>query len=234
MKIAVMQPYIFPYIGYFQMINAVDKFIFYDDVNFIKQGWINRNNILLSGKSFLFTVPLSKATSFTLIKDTEINVKLYENWKTKFLLTLSQNYKNAPFFSVVYELVAEVFNKNNRSISDLAIDSILSVSRYLGFTTQFIISSQSYQNQNLERQERLLDICKQEDATDYINAIGGQELYKQEDFSQKGVALHFIKSLPLEYKQFKNIFVPHLSIIDVLMFNSIDDIKNILNKYELK
>jgi len=232
MKIAIMQPYIFPYIGYFQMISAVDKFVFYDDVNFIKQGWINRNKILVSGRGYLFTVPLSKANSFTLIKDTLINNKLYEIWKLKFLQTLSQNYKNAPYFSKIYELIAEVLNSKHNSISDLAIDSIQNVSQYLNLKTHFIISSESYSNRNLERQKRLFDICKQEKCSHYINAIGGQELYKKEDFIKEGIQLNFIKSLPLEYKQFKNQFIPYLSIIDVLMFNSQEEINFLLTKHE--
>lgn len=233
MTIAIMQPYIFPYIGYFQMVHAVDKFIFYDDVNFIKQGWINRNNILVSAKSSMFTVPLSKATSFSMIKDTLINESLYEKWRSKFLVTLSQNYKDAPFFTSTYDLVSQILNKKHITISELSIDSIKSISSHLGFTTQFIISSQAYHNKSLERQERLLDICYQEKAVNYINSIGGQELYKKEDFKKRGVSLKFIKSLSLEYKQFKNDYVPYLSIIDILMFNSLDEIKSLLNKYEL-
>lgn len=232
MKIAVMQPYIFPYIGYFQMINAVDKFVFYDDVNFIKQGWINRNKILVSGTDHLFTVPLSKANSFTLIKDTLINEKLYENWKIKFLQTISQNYRNAPHFDVIYKLVSEVMNDTCISISDLAINSVKAVSQYINLKTDFIISSQSYQNKNLERQERLFDICRREKSLHYINASGGQELYTKEDFLKQGIKLDFIKSLPLTYKQFKNQFIPYLSIIDVLMFNNPDDINLLLTQYE--
>lgn len=232
MKIAVMQPYIFPYIGYFQMINAVDKFVFYDDVNFIKQGWINRNKILVSGHDHLFTVPLSKANSFTLIKDTLVNEKLYENWKTRFLQTLSQSYKNAPYFEVIYQLVSEIVNCTHASISGLAISSIKAVSQYMHLKTDFITSSQSYQNKSLERQERLFDICRQENSRHYINASGGRELYKKEDFLKQGIKLDFIKSLPLEYKQFKNQFVPHLSVIDVLMFNNPAEIDFLLTQYE--
>ncbi len=232
MKIAIMQPYIFPYIGYFQMISAVDKFVFYDDVNFIKQGWINRNKILVSGQDHLFTVPLSRATSFTLIKDTVVNEKLYELWKIKFLQTLSQSYKRAPYFQPVYNLISEILNKSPGSISELAIESIQSVSRYMNLKTQFIISSQSYQNRHLERQERLFDICRQENSYHYINAAGGQELYKKEDFLAQGIRLDFIKSLPLEYKQFTNPFVPYLSIIDLLMFNNPDEVNGLLTQYE--
>lgn len=233
MKIAVMQPYIFPYIGYFQMINAVDKFVFYDDVNFIKQGWINRNKILVSGKDYLFTLPLKNASSFTLISETLINEILFEKWKLKFLQTLEQSYKKAPYFYDVFPIINKVLDGEYKTISQCAIKSIKSVSEYMGIKTEFIISSEAYQNKELERQERLIDICKQEKSNHYINALGGQELYKKEDFLKEGIQLNFIKPLPIEYKQFNNIFVPWLSIIDVLMFNDKQTVKDMLNQYTL-
>ncbi len=233
MRIAVMQPYLFPYIGYFQMIHAVDKFVFYDDVNFIKQGWINRNRILLNNKDFLFTIPLHKANSFTYIKDTAINQKLYENWKSKFLLTVAQNYKKAPYFTEVHALIEKVLGGNFESISQLVIESVIATSRYLEINTTFFVSSERYQNKDLERQERLIDICKKENATHYINALGGKDLYSKEDFKKKNIDLKFIQSQPIVYKQFSDDFVPWLSIIDVLMFNSIEETKAMLDKYEL-
>lgn len=232
MKLAVMQPYIFPYIGYFQMVNVVDKFIFYDDVNYIKQGWINRNKILVSGKGLLFTVPLIKPTSFALINKTEINFDIYPSWKLKFLQTLKQSYTKAPHFNAVYDLVEEILSRSHDSISALAIDSIRSVSEYLLIKTDFKISSENYRNQGLEKQNRLIDICKVEGANHYINAAGGQELYNQENFQKVDINLDFITSLPVEYKQFENEFVPWLSIIDVLMFNNISEVGNMLGKYE--
>ncbi len=233
MRIAVMQPYIFPYIGYFQMVKAVDKFVFYDDVNFIKQGWINRNRILINSSDFLFTVPLHKANSFCLIKDTLVNEKFYDVWKRKFLKSVNQNYKNAPYFSDVYVLVQNVLEMKCTSISQLAIKSVITTSKYLELTTEFIISSERYENKDLERQDRLLDICKIENAMQYINALGGQELYTKESFREMGIKLNFIKTLPIYYKQFNKEFVPWLSIIDVLMFNSIEEVHDMLDKYEL-
>lgn len=229
----MMQPYIFPYIGYFQMIKAVDTFVFYDDVNFIKQGWINRNRILVNKKDFLFTIPLKKQNSFEWIKNTNINQKLYEVWQKKFLQTLEQNYKKAPFFNEVFKFVKETLSEKNETISELAINSIQKSVTYLDLRTVFQTSSESYQNRGMERQERLIDICKQENATHYINALGGQELYKKEDFQKEGIRLSFIKSNPIEYKQFKNEFVPWLSIIDVLMFNSKEETLKLLDNYEL-
>ena len=233
MKIAVMQPYLFPYIGYFQMIKAVDAFVFYDDVNFIKQGWINRNRILVNGNPFMFTVPLEKANSFCLIKDTLINKKFFDSWKSKFQMTLIQNYKKAPHFSEVSMLINSVFESNQSSISNFAIESVIAFSKFLELKTKFFISSTRYENIDLERESRLLDICKKENATHYINALGGQELYIKDNFKEKGIELSFVKSNPIAYKQFDNDFVPWLSIIDVLMFNSVDEVNLMLNNYEL-
>lgn len=234
MKVAIMQPYLFPYIGYFQLIAAVDKFVVYDDVNFIKGGWINRNNILVNKKSTLFTVPLDNSSSFLLINETKINLKFYTIWKIKFLRTIEQSYKKAPFFNEVYSLIANVLdNYEGDLISKLAVNSIRSVCEYLKIQTEIIPTSETYNNKIFSGQERVLDICSIENATDYINPIGGLQLYSKESFQEHEVILNFIKSLPIEYKQFNNEFIPWLSIIDVLMFNSVDEVKIMLDKYEL-
>lgn len=233
MRIAVMQPYIFPYIGYFQMIKAVDKFVFYEDVNFIKKGWINRNRILNQNQDLMFTVPLSKVSQNKLISETEINRETYSKWVEKIEQTLVLNYKKAPFFYEVNKLVLSIFKNDFKTIDALAIESIIGVARYLNLKTSFVRSSVAYKNRDLEREERLIDICKNESATHYINALGGKELYAKERFKEKGVVLNFIKPLPIAYKQFNDEFVPWLSIIDVLMFNSIAEVNGMLEKYDL-
>lgn len=228
-----MQPYIFPYIGYFQLINAVDKFIFYDDVNFIKKGWINRNRILLGGNDFSFAIPLTKVSQNININKTYIDIQLYAEWKKKFNQTLIYGYKKAPFFAQISSLVNEILNNDCLTISELAVESVVNISSYLDIKTEFVTSSERYENKNLKRQDRLLDICKVENANNYINALGGKELYKKEDFIANGVKLDFIKTLPIEYEQFRNEFIPWLSIIDVLMFNDVEKIKLMLNQFEL-
>lgn len=233
MKIAIMQPYIFPYIGYFQLVSTVDVFVFYDDVNFIKKGWINRNNILVNGKSNLFTVPLLKASQNNTIKDTLINSENFIDWKNKFAQTIVLNYKKAPFFSQVHNIIMDVIDQEHKSISDMAVKSIVAISKYLGFKTEFHLASERYHNQSLNRQDRLIDICKKESADHYINALGGQELYDKEDFLKSGVKLDFLKPLEISYKQFNSEFVPWLSILDILMFNSIDDTNDFISQYEL-
>ena len=226
-----MQPYIFPYIGYFQLINAVDKFVIYDDVNFINKGWINRNRILNNGKDSLFTIPLKEASQNKLINEIEINWDIA--WKSKFLKTLEQCYKKAPFYSEILPIIEQTLSIDNEPVSKVIEHNLRLICNYLDIKTEIISSSALYQNTHLKAQERILDICLQEKVSQYINPIGGLELYDKDFFETKNLQLNFIKSNSIEYPQFKNEFVPWLSMIDVLMFNSKDKIKEFLDNYEL-
>jgi hypothetical protein len=231
MTIAIMQPYIFPYIGYFQLINAVDKFIIYDDVNFINKGWINRNNILVSGKAHLFTIPLKDASQNKLIN--EVGLLTSEPWQKKFLKTVQQSYQKAPHYQKVFVLIEEIVNLEVSTIYELTLHALIKTCAFMEIETEIVPSSTIYQNTNLKGQDRILDICKQENATHYINPIGGMELYDKGKFKREGIKLDFIKSLPYPYTQFKNAFVPWLSVIDILMFNNPEEIREQLKAYEL-
>jgi hypothetical protein len=231
MKIGIMQPYIFPYIGYFQLINSVDKFVIYDDVNFINKGWINRNRILNNGKDSLFSIPLKEASQNKLINEIEVNWDIA--WKSKFLKTLEQCYKKAPFYQETLSIIEQTLNIDNEPISKVVEQNLRLICEYLDIKTEIISSSAIYKNINLKAQERILDICLQEKATQYINPIGGLELYDKDFFEAKNIKMNFIKSNSIEYKQYKNKFVPWLSMIDVLMFNSKKEIKDFLDNYEL-
>ncbi|MDI9879183.1 WbqC family protein [Flectobacillus longus] len=231
MKLAIMQPYIFPYIGYFQLIKAVDKFVIYDDVNFINRGWINRNRILVNGKDSLFTIPLKEASQNKLINEIEVNWD--DAWKAKWFKTLEQSYKKAPFFQQIKPIVEQTLELEKTIFSEIIVENLKLINAYLGITTEIIPSSSIYQNTDLKAQTRILDICLQEKANHYINPIGGIELYQKEIFEEKGMQLNFIKSKPVQYPQLKNDFVPWLSILDVLMFNSVEQIQTFLDSYEL-
>jgi hypothetical protein len=231
MKLALMQPYLFPYVGYYQLISSVDKFVFYDDVAFIKQGWINRNNLLLNKQRHLFFVPIKGISSFIKISETEIDYKY--DWTKKILRTFEQSYKKAPYFENVLPIIKNVLSSKKVTISEMAKDSLTQVSSYLELKTIFEKTSTVYNNQHLKGKERVIDICIKEKASHYINPIGGQELYSKEDFTSHNLQLNFIKTRSIEYKQFENEFVPWLSIIDVLMFNSKEQVLTILNQYDL-
>ena len=185
MKVAIMQPYIFPYLGYFQLIKAVDTFVFYDDVNFIKKGWVNRNKILVNGKEGFITVPLKKASQNKLIKD--IDVLVDEVWLQQFFKTLEQNYKKAPYFESTYKFIKTVFDKPYKSISELAIHSVMEVSNYLELDTSFKVSSIAYpETKGQERAKRLQQITQLCRSNHYVNPQGGKMLYNKMDFQIKG------------------------------------------------
>lgn len=231
MKLAIMQPYFFPYIGYFQMINAVDKFILYDDVNYIKGGWINRNNILQNNERKLITLNLVGSSSNKLINEISIgnNRKLFK--------TISQAYSKSPFFEVVIPIVNEILSlcAPNVSISEIAGESIIKVSDYLNIKTKFEYSSKLYADtKGIDKADRLIEICNRNKANTYINAAGGKELYSKDFFKKNYIDLLFIQNHIQEYQQFNNDFVPFLSIIDVMMFNSVEEIKKMLNTYVLE
>jgi hypothetical protein len=234
MILGVMQPYFFPYIGYFQLMKAVDKFIIYDDVNYIKNGWIDRNKILVNKKPIYFKLPIEKASSFKKINETKINYQLYDPWKKKFYKTLELAYKKAPLYNETMSVIENVIEKKYLHLGMLSGESIIEVAKYLGLDVEIIISSSKYNNKDLERTERLIDFCKKENCNTYTNNESGKLLYKKEDFRKKKIELRFLKTNICEYNQLNPDFVPGLSIIDVMMFNEIEMIKsNLLNNYLL-
>jgi len=230
MVVGIMQPYIFPYVGYFQLVKAVDKFVFYDDVNFINRGWINRNNILVNGLEHLFTIPLFKASQNKLIKD--INISFPEFEREKFLKKIEFSYKKAPFFKEAFNLILSVVNTQEDSLSRYTANSVEAVAKYLNLKTEFYFSSEtSPETKGFDKADRLIAITKSFGSKNYYNALGGAKLYDKEYFASQGIQLNFCKSIETPYKQFDDNFVPNLSIIDVIMFNSAENTVKILNKY---
>lgn len=227
-KIAIMQPYFFPYLGYWQLINAVDTFVLYDDVNFIKGGWINRNKILVNSAGYMLTLPLINSSSFSLIKDIKVtsNIKI----KEKLLKTIEYNYNKAKYYNDVIEKIKEIIFSNG-SIVDVILESILWLKEYLNIETCILKSSEIEKDTQFKGQDKVIDIVKRLDGKQYINAIGGMELYDKEIFKNNGIDLKFIKMKDIKYKQYNNEFVPNLSIIDVLMFNPPEKIREMLDDY---
>lgn len=236
MTIAVMQPYIFPYLGYFQLVHAVDLFVFYDDVNFIKQGWINRNRILINGDPSIFTIPVQQISSFQEIKDVRIPQEMYLRWRQKFLRSLEMAYRKAPFFAETMDVILAILKYNGNRIADLAELSVREICNYVGCKTQFVNASAMFEETKaLERTERLIAICVKNNADHYINPVGGMALYDKALFGTYGIKLEFIKTVEsVSYCQsYCKEFIPSLSIIDVLMFNNVSETKKLLLKYEL-
>lgn len=232
MKVGIMQPYFFPYIGYWQLINLVDEYIIYDDVNYIKRGWINRNNILLNGQSKMVNLHIRDASQNRLIRDTQL-AQTKEDTR-KLLATIVQCYRKAPYFDVVYELLENIMNYEDKCLSEYLAYQLQEVCRYLNIQTRLLRSSEIEKDTSLKGEEKIIEICKKRHANSYINASGGKELYHHKNFMEKGMELKFLRTGNVCYKQFDNDFVPNLSIIDVMMFNSVEKIGELLQQYSLE
>ena len=231
MKVAIMQPYFFPYIGYFQLIAAVDKFIVYDNIKYTKKGWINRNRMLLNGSDAMFSLPLKRDSDHLYVAQRELSDDFDSN---KLLNQLKGAYFSAPYFDQTYSLMEGVIRCRERNLFKYIYNAIVRTCDYLGIQTEIIISSNIAINHELKSQDKVISLCKAAKADTYINTIGGKELYLKEDFKRSGIELQFIKSNPFIYPQFKAEFVPWLSIVDVMMFNSLDEIKvKIASGYEV-
>ena len=231
MKTAVMQPYLFPYLGYWQMITQVDKFVLFDDVNYIVRGWINRNNILLNGKAHLFTLSLNGASPNKLIK--ELTLQSHTKERNKLLRSIECSYSKAPMFQTVFPIISNIINNEEEDLVKYLLYQFREIYKYLEIEDNMILSSEIPQNPDLKAQDKIMGICKYLGATHYINAIGGQELYDRDYFAAENINLSFIKMNSISYKQFTNEFVPYLSIIDVLMFNTVEETRKLLTDFEL-
>ena len=228
MRLGIMQPYFFPYLGYWQLLANVDKYVVYDDVTYIKGGWINRNNFLINGQKNLLTMRLEKASSYTLIKDIAIKDDF-----VKFLKTIEMGYKKAPFFEDIFRLLKDICQCPDKKLGQFLFNSHIKICEYLGIDTELILSSSFEKHAELKGKDKVISICKQLGADEYINAIGGQELYDKKEFAENGIRLNFLQANLREYRQLKNEFVAGLSIIDIMMFNSKEEIKEMLNDFNL-
>lgn len=231
MKLGIMQPYFFPYIGYWQLLNEVDIYIIYDDVNYIKGGWVNRNRILVNGKPSYFNVQMKGASPLKKINEVEVSEDPI--FKRKLLSTLKMNYVKAPYFEQIYPIIENIINNDESNLARYLEYSIRTIANYLDINTKIIVSSELNKNNELRGKEKVIHICKILGATDYINAIGGQSLYDYESFEKNEIQLNFLKTNDIIYEQYNNEFVPYLSIVDVLMFNSKEEVKNMLGQFEL-
>jgi hypothetical protein len=217
MKLAIMQPYLFPYAGYYSLVASVDKFVFYDDVDFIKGGWINRNRLILSGDVRYFTVPLSGASSNQKIN--QVGFQSRSQWERKLMASINQSYAKAPYLAQCLELIVDVFDTDATDIATLAKRSVEKVSCYLGLSTEFVQTSARYDNSHLRGADRVVDICIKEKAGVYMNLPGGRALYDSAHFQSSDIVLEFLESPLRAYPQFGEDFVAGLSVLDMLMFN---------------
>lgn len=223
-----MQPYFMPYIGYFQLMVAVDKYVIYDDVNYIKRGWSARNNILVNGQKHRFSISVNGGSQ----KNLYTQVRIIDDF-IKLRKTLKMNYQKAPYYAETMELLEKVFTFEDKRFNYFIRNSFEIVFNYLEISADFVFSSELQNDKMLKGKDKIIDICKILGATDYYNAIGGQKLYDKDEFVANGIQLNFVSPDLAEYPQFSSAFIPGLSMIDVLMMNSKKNVISLLRKYSL-
>lgn len=231
MKLGIMQPYFMPYIGYFQLIAAVDVFVVYDNIKHTKKGWINRNRMLLNSADAMFSVPLRKDSDTLNVVQRQLAADFNRN---KLLSQFRGAYSKAPHFAETFKLLEIVVCCEDDNLFQYIHHSLVEICRHLGIETEIKVSSSIPINHDLKGQDKVLALCKALKADTYINAIGGTDLYDRGEFHAHEIELQFIKAKPFEYVQFSAPFVPWLSIIDVLMFNPLDAVKDcVRSNFEL-
>ena len=232
LALGIMQPYVFPYLGYFQLMAAVDRFVVYDDVAFIKQGWII-SNILVDGVPHRFTIPLHDPSSFRAINEPMVDGSGYAPFVRKFPRTIDRSYRHAAWFSPARALLADVLEGFEGSVGRLAMRSLRAVARYVGIGTVIVESPHTYGNRRVKAQERGLDICAREGARTNVNAVGGRALHATAAFRERGIEFRFVQPRAVQHAQFGATFVPNLSVVNVLMFNAADRVRALLGECDL-
>ena len=228
MTLAIMQPYFMPYIGYFQTMAAVDTYVVYDDVQYIKGGWVAHNYLMINGEKRMFTINLRGASPNKLFNEVEIG----DDFR-KFERLLQLNYGKAPYFAEVMPVLQEIFHYPDRNLARFLWNTYCRLFAYLEIETNIILSSTVEKDNTLHGAHKVLDICHSLGADTYYNAIGGQELYEKQFFADNGIQLYFVKTDDLSYPQFREPFEPNLSIIDVLMHNGKEGTRYLLHRYTL-
>jgi len=230
MKVAIMQPYFFPYIGYFQLMNAVDEFVIYDNIEFSKKGWIHRNRILVNGEDSYISIPLKRDSDYLEIRDRYL-AEVWINERQKMLNRINGSYKKSPNFNFAYPVIEKAISYEEKNLFKFLLNSLNVIKEHLEIPTSFITSSTLPIDHKFTADKKVIAICKARKTNTYLNPIGGTQLYLKDDFKDAGIDLHFLKTGEVKYKQFNNDFIPSLSIIDVMMFNSKEVIREYLNSF---
>lgn len=236
MKLGIMQPYFFPHIAYFQLINAVDQWVIFDTPQYIRHGWVNRNRILhpQAGPKYIL-LPLAKHSKNVAIGDVLLHPVI--DWKPKIMAQLHDYYRNkAPNFKAVLEMVDSALDADESSLARLLMRCLTHTCEYIGLEFDPIIASELNINSEnvLHAGQWALVISKSLSATEYVNPVGGRELFNPAEFEDSNITLSFLESNAGEYDQGGNTFYGGLSILDVLMWNSKDETKTMLGEYSLK
>lgn len=231
MKLGIMQPYLFPYMGYWQLIHHVDKFVIYDTIQYTKKGWITRNRFLRNGRPEYFSLSLAQASSTLDVAERELSPDFD---REKLIRSLSAAYQKAPHFKENFPAIADIINHPDQNLYRYIRNSIDRICALLDISTELISSSSVHESaERMKGEDRVIAINKKLGATEYINPIGGTELYSSQTFKDNGIKLSFLKSRPLEYQCFGQPCQPYMSIVDVLMFNSVSTARQSLSLYDI-
>ena len=228
MRVAIMQPYLLPYIGYFQLMSVAHQFVVYDNIKYTKQGWINRNRIVSNGQESFFTIPLKAERDSASIVERSIA----DSFNPKKMLNKFRGaYQKAPFFKETFPLLERILTHKAENLFDFLFHSLHTTAEHLLIPDNLVVSSSVTANHQLRGQDRVISICDALGATEYINPEGGVDLYSRAAFAMEGIELKFLKSKPLKYEQNCEPFLPKLSIVDVLMFNSRDTVTQLIQEH---
>jgi hypothetical protein len=230
MTVGIMQPYFLPYLGYWQLLAAVDRFVIYDNIQYTKKGWINRNRFLQNGRDEYFTVPLKKASDYLTVAEREVAADFNRD---KLLRTLSASYRRAPQFDVVFPIVERIVRSPLTNLFDYVFNSVVEVAAVLQIATPIVISSSMAIDHSLKSEEKVVALCRAIGAGRYLNPIGGQSLYSRSAFAAASIELAFLHARPITYAQGDSAFVPNLSIVDVLMFNPLSTVRAMLGEADV-
>lgn len=222
MRLAIMQPYFLPYIGYFQLIGAVDRFIVYDNIKYTKKGWINRNRMLRNGEDVTFSLPLKAGADHLDVCERELAADFSRD---KLLAQFDGAYRRAPHFAATFALLQDIVGHADTNLFGYLHHGLRRMCSHLGLSTDLRVSSDIAVDHTLKAEHKVLALCGAAGAQTYINSMGGQSLYDKDRFAQQGVELRFLQPRAWEYPQFGAPFVPWLSIVDVLMFNDLDTVR---------
>ena len=236
MKLGIMQPYFLPYLGYISLIKHTDMFILLDEVQFIRHGWIERNRILKPDKDWQYIqVPLQKHTQTAVIKDIKINNEI--EWEKKIFAQIEHYKKKALYYRKVVDLLKNIFSKKHATIAELNQDALHAVCDYLSVKNDIRIYSEMGLTIDpvFESDEWALNISKAMNASEYRNPPGGVSIFHKEKYEKENIALVFHELNLEEYSQNTNHdFIPGLSILDVMMFNTPEKISQMLDNFTVK
>ena len=225
-----MQPYLFPYIGYFQLLASVDEFVVYDNIQYTKKGWINRNRFLRDGHDVYFTLPLKKASDYLDI----VERQLADDFDPDQLLrTWSAAYRRAPHVGDVMPVLERIVRAPMTNLFEYLQNSIAEMAAFLEIRTPLLVSSTVPIDHALRAEQKVLALCRTLGADRYLNPIGGVALYSAATFAAESVRLEFLRPRPREYAQLEHPFVPNLSIVDVLMFNARATVREMLSEADV-